>query len=212
MFALDEQETFEHDRLKKPVTVPVLIEKQSYFVVDARAGAMAARGRKGRKSKRDTVLLAEFPGLERRRSESRQEVKAAFERLREFAPKDGPVWVATDEKQSYATILHEIFGERLRHGTTPATRRRDPSNPLFRINHTLAMTRDGVSRLVRRTWAAAKLRQWLAGQLAIWICYRNYVRDRTNKDHRLTPAMALGVLTEQWSVPRLLEWRVLPAA
>jgi hypothetical protein len=65
---------------------------------------------------------------------------------------------------------------------------------------------------VRETWAAAKLRRWLAGQLAIWVCYRNYVRGMTNQQPRTTPAMALGVQEQRWKVSQLLEWRVFPRA
>src|SRR5262245_35427878 len=44
MFQLDELETFEHNRRLCPVSVPVLIEKQSYFVLHAEAVPLPARG------------------------------------------------------------------------------------------------------------------------------------------------------------------------
>jgi hypothetical protein len=118
--------------------------------------------------------------------------------------------VLTDHKHTYALLLRELFGPRCEHQRTISTRRRDPRNPLWPINHTLARVRDNVSRLVRETWAAAKLRRWLAGQLAIWVCYRNYVRGTTNQQPRTTPAMALGVQAQRWKVWELLEWRVFP--
>ncbi|MBK8179401.1 MAG: hypothetical protein IPK67_11035 [Planctomycetes bacterium] len=296
-FLLDEQETFEHSRLKKPVTVPVLIEKASGFVFDARAGAMAPRGRKrarkgrtsppaagalaseprllggidprsvpvvhrtlearagsalesapqggaagqaeGAEIPRAQLLLPQNAGPEthagqppaptsdaaggpqggpppsskppaRRRSESRAKVKQAFELLRECSPKDKPITVRTDMKKTYATLLRRIFGARCLHQRTISTRKRDTRNPLWLINHTLARTRDGLSRLVRRSWAASKLRQRLEGHLAIWICYRNYVRDMTNHDPGKTPAMALGLHASPWSAQSLLRLRVLP--
>ncbi|MCK6444752.1 MAG: hypothetical protein L6Q99_00005, partial [Planctomycetes bacterium] len=81
-------------------------------------------------------------------------------------------------------------------------------NPLFPINHTLARVRDNLSRLVRRNWGASKKREWLLGHCAIWITYRNYVRDRVNRERGVTPAMKLGLETAPWSVERLLRWRV----
>ena len=116
----------------------------------------------------------------------------------------------TDQKSSYEALVRELFGARCQHERIASTRRRDVSNPLWPINHTLARVRDNVSRLVRETWAAAKLRRWLAGQLSIWVCYRNYVRDRTNRHVGTTPAMALGAQERPWDVPQLLKWRVFP--
>ena len=199
VFLLDELETYEQHRNKKPLTVPVLIERESGFVIDTRVGALAARRARG----------APRPLL-RRRSESRAVVRAAFERLRDVSPRTRPLRVLTDRKPSYAQLLSELFGDRCLHQRTLSTRRRDVRNPLWPINHTLARMRDNVSRLVRETWAAAKLARWLEGQLAIWTCYRNYVRGRTNREPRVTPAMALGAQARRWPVRELLEWRVFP--
>lgn len=215
VFSFDELETYEHHRTQKPVTVPILIERESGFVIDARVGTLPARGKPGEAQRRRSERAGEAKleqGVDdgRRKSESRRVVKDALKRLREFSPKDRPLCVLTDRKQTYASLLQELFGKRCRHERTSSTRRRDPSNPLWPINHTLARLRDGISRLVRETWAAAKKRRWLAGQLAIWICYRNYVRGRTNREPETTPAMALGVQKVRWEVPQLLEWRVFP--
>ena len=213
IFLLDELETYEHHRTQKPLTVPILIERYSGFVLDVRVGTLAARVAPGQAKKRRLEGKSEAhcaPEPERK-SESRQVVKESFERLRAFAPKERALRVLTDQKPSYAQLLQEIFDKRCQHERESSTRRRDVRNPLFPINHTLARVRDNVSRLVRETWAAAKKRRWLAGQLAIWVCYRNYVRGRTNRTSGTTPAMALGVQKQQWDLARLLEWRVMPA-
>ncbi len=228
VFSLDELETYEHHRTQKPATVPILIEPESGFVIDARVDTLPARGKSGVAKKRrlarrleqesegqvqpEGQVQAEGVGDGERKSESRKVVKAAFERLREFCPKDRPLRVLTDYKPSYASLLQELFGKRCRHERTSSKQRRDTSNPLWHINHTLARPRDNVSRLVRETWAAAKKRRWLAGHLAIWTCYRNYIRGRTNREPENTPAMVLGVQKVQWQVEQLLEWRVFPGA
>ena len=198
-FLLDELETYEHSRLKKPVTVPVLIERSSGFLIDTRAGALPARRKKGQPRP---------PEGERRKSESREVVQAAFERLRHVAPKEGTLSVLTDKKDSYARILKKLFGERCEHSRTPSSEKCDKNSPLGSLHHTLAMLRDGTSRLVRENWAASKMRRWLAGHLLIWTCYRNYVRDWKNWCPRTSPAMALGALERQWGVGELLDRRV----
>ena len=215
VFLLDELETYEHHRNQKPLTVPVLIERKSGFVLDVRVGTLPPRrkrgeGRKRRESEAEGQGENPVENPNQRRSESTQVVKAAFERLKAVTPKDRPLTVLTDEKHSYARLLQELFGERCLHKRTHSTRVRDVTNPLWPINHTLARLRDNVSRLVRETWAAAKLRARLAGHLAIWVCYRNYVRGRTNRFTKITPAMALGVQDRRWSPGELLEWRIFP--
>ena len=210
VFLLDELETYEHQRTKKPLTVPILIERSSGFVLDVRVGMLPARVPAGAANRRKLEGRSE-PDPERP-SESRQLVKEAFLQLGAFAPRDKPLRVLTDKKPSYAQLLQELFGQRCRHERTSSKCIRDLRNPLWAINHTLARVRDNVSRLVRETWAAARKRCWLAGQLAIWVCYRNYVRGRTNRKARITPAMALGVQARRWELPQLLEWRVMTAA
>ena len=71
------------------------------------------------------------------------------------------------------------------------------------------MMRDGISRLVRRTWAASKLRAKLERHAWIWLVWRNYVRAITNRSPRVTPAMALKVETKRWRPAEIFAWRVL---
>lgn len=214
VFLLDELETYEHHRTEKPVTVPILIERDSGFVLDARVGALAARRVRGARRRRPSRGATDpSPArTEARKSESRKVVRAAFEVLRATAPKDRPLCVLTDMKSSYARLLRELFGKRCAHGVTSSRRRREVTNPLWPINHTLARVRDNVSRLVRETWAAAKRGHWLAGHLAIWVCYRNYVRGRTNRHALETPAMALKVQNKRWNVEQLLDRRIFSCA
>ena len=55
-FLLDELETYENCRKLQPVTMPVLIEKESGFVLETRTAALPARGRLGPRDE-PTVLL-----------------------------------------------------------------------------------------------------------------------------------------------------------
>jgi transposase-like protein len=205
-FSLDEAESFETDRRLKPLTLPVLIERSSRFILHLSVAPLAARTPlSGRLEQRRQELVA-VEG--RRKSGSREAVKGCLEVLRERTQPTERLRVVTDRKASYPALLKEVFGEReLVHTRTSSKERRDEKNPLFAINHTLAMLRDGVSRLVRRTWAHAKLGARLALHLWIYAAWRNLVRGVTNKRRRETPAMALGIDPEPWSVKGLLRWR-----
>ena len=69
------------------------------------------------------------------------------------------------------------------------------------------MMRDGISRLVRRTWAASKCRERLEQHLWVWICYRNYIRGRTNETPDETPAMWAAVMDQPVDFDELFVWR-----
>jgi hypothetical protein len=205
-FQLDELETFEHSRRLAPVTLPVLIGRRSYFIVDLESAAIPCRGGLSKADrKRKEEREARFGP---RRSGSRRAVSDCFKALAEVHTPLVPVVVETDRKSTYPRILREHFGDRVVHLRTSSRAKRDYSNPLFPINHTLAMTRDGISRLVRRSWAASKLRERLEWHAWIWAAWRNYVRAITNNAPKVTAAMAAGVAGKRWNVARMCAWRV----
>lgn len=205
-FSMDELETFETDRLVRPVTVPVLIQRRTLFVVYAETAPLPPRGR-----------LDVFRRLRKERDErefgprkcgSRAAVKRTFESLSNVLAPGHFLEIVTDQKGSYRTLIKEIFAAHPRnHIQESSKKRRNRANALFPINHTLAMMRDGVSRLVRRSWGASKLRSRLTDHLWIWIVYRNFVRGITVK-MKMTPAMAAGVCTRPMDASSIFRWRV----
>ncbi len=206
-FQLDELETFEADRRLMPVTVPVLIERRSYFLLHVDTAPMAARGRLSPAKRRQKEALEKGRG--KRRSGSRQAVERTLLVLRDLLPPGDLLNIQTDRKSSYRTLVQQLFERRLGCHVRESSRRpRDYRNVLFPINHTLAMMRDGVSRLVRRSWAASKIRERLEMHLWVWVVYRNYLRGVTNEVAEVTPAMAAGVVGKRWRRAELLRWRV----
>lgn len=205
-FSLDEAETFETDRRMMPVTLPLLIERDSRFFVHVDVDTLPARKATTQAQlERRQRLVAERG---KRRNGSRAAVKRCFEVLAAHTDAKAGVEVLTDKKKSYPSILAEVFGERpLAHSVTSSKERRDTRNPLFAVNHSLAMLRDGVSRLVRRTWGNAKLRERLALHLWIYAAWRNFVRYVSNERRGETPAMALGLDQRRWTLAELLRWR-----
>jgi len=210
VFQLDELETFEGDRRLAPVSVPVLIESKSFFVLHANTAPLPARGNLCASDRKRKAAREAREGV--RKSGSAEAVQRCWERLAAAAAPGEMVEVATDCKSQYRRQLAATFGTRLLHYRAHSSEPRVPGSLLFPINLTLAMLRDGVSRLVRRNWGASKKRERLELHQWIWIGYRNYVRGRTNRSKGLTPAMKLGVLGEPLSVVALLRERVFPAA
>ena len=205
-FQLDELETYEHNRRLKPLTVPVLVHGPSYCVLHTAVGTLPARKPL---SEDNQAKLAELEKREGKRvSESRVKVDECFSRLAGVAAHLPVVHVKTDKKSSYATLLQQHFGQRLAHRTTSSKVPKDCKNPLFAINLTLAMLRDGSSRLVRRTWAVSKKRFALEHHLWVWIAWRNYVRVITNRNRRQSAAMAAGIIDRKLDISDILRWRV----
>jgi transposase-like protein len=204
-FSLDELETFEGSRRLCPVTVPVLIDRRTFFVVWSETAQMAARGRLGAREQAKKLERERLHGV--RRSGAREAISACLDALRKVhAP--GLVEVITDQKGVYRAEIRRRFQGRIgAHVTESSKRARNRSNPLFAINHTFAMLRDQVSRLVRRSWGASKKREALRIHLWIWTAWRNYCRPITNEAPATTPAMALLVARRQYSITELLRWR-----
>jgi hypothetical protein len=189
--------------------MPVLIERSSYFIIDLKTAPLPCRGglSKGDRLRKE-VREQKFG---RRKSGSREAVEECVDTLAKVMFRSAFVQIRTDHKVTYPPILRRQFGSRLIHQRHSSKDKRDYRNPLFPINHTLAMMRDGISRLVRRSWGASKLRERLEDHAWIWTTWRNYVRGITNKAPKVTPAMALGIEEKRWSRTELCAWRVFPA-
>ena len=202
-FLLDELETYEHNRRLKPLTVPLLVHRPSFCILHVAVGTLPPRKPLSPANQKKLELSGE-----KRTSESRAKVAECFDELQRLLPPTGIVKVDTDEKHTYRALLRKRFGERLVHETTSSKRRRSYWNPLFVVNHTFAMLRDGLSRLVRRTWAGSKQRQKLEWHLWTYIAWRNYVRPITNLRRFESAAMVAGLAPRMLEVSELLQHRI----
>lgn len=203
-FLLDEEETYERSK-RWPLTMPVLIERETWFVVAVEAGPIRRLARKG--SKMRALQDADEERQGRRPDHSRQCVRKVLESLRQRVG-DAAITMLTDKKGSYATLIRSVFGEAARHETTAGKNPRTTYNPLFPINTTLAMTRDNNGRLRRLSWLVTKLCECLLRQTAIFTVYRNYVRQRFNRDPRNdTPGKLLKLVPRALQSREVLAWR-----
>jgi hypothetical protein len=202
---LDELETYVESRRNNPWTIALAIHRKSSFCLHGAAGPLPRRRGKG-KNEAEPPLI----GDEERRwrnSGSRLAVAACAEALRPLVPRDAILTLDTDRKHSYVGIFRKEFGTMLVHRRTSSKARRDWRNPLFKVNVAFAMLRDGVSRLVRETWAAAKRSDRLIDHVYIWIAYRNFVRGVSNPCWHETPAMQLGITSRKLAWGELFRWR-----
>ena len=205
IYQLDEMESFETNRRIQPVTIPVLIERNSYFVLHAESAPLPARGKLTPYHQIKKIAYEEKFG--KRKSGSSKAVLNSFKKLNTFASRT--IAFQSDKKRTYKTLLGKLYKGRIsEYSTSLSTDPRCPGSRLFPINQTLAMMRDGISKLVRRSWCHAKKRISIDRHMWVWIAWRNYVRSITVRNLDETPAMVLEVCDKPWSAANLLRWRV----
>lgn len=203
-YLLDEEETYEGASIR-PLTMPVLIEKETWFVVAAAVGPIRRLAPRGTARRRRQDVDEKKHG--RRPDHSSRCVRATLEQLAQRVG-DGRVVLITDQKATYPRIARRLFGDRLVHEGTAGTLIRATHNPLFPINTTLAMTRDNCGRLRRRSWLVSKRAEGLRRHMAIFTAYRNYVRRRFNRDaSHESPAALLELLPRALSTAEVVAWR-----
>ena len=204
-FQLDEFETFEGRRNTRPLSIPMLIEKGSHFVVWAESATIRPRGTMTKA--RRAAMAEDEKRFGRRRDRSRRSLRRTLGRGAELVRSRPAVLFETDQKTSYVALAKEVFGRnRVVHGRTSSRLPRTVANPLFPINHTEAMARDLMGRLRRESWLVSKARRYLDLGLQIFMAYRNLVRRRFNQDE-FSPAEMLGFAPRRLSETEVLGWR-----
>ena len=202
---MDELETFEARRNTRPLTVPVLIERDSRFLVWAESAPIRPRGKMSEARLR--ALRDDETRLGIRRDLSRRSLSRTLARAASLVRDHDRVVLETDKKTVYAKLAETAFGKpRLVHRTTSSKLPRDVENPLFPINQTEAMCRDLTGRMRRESWLVSKQRRYLDLGLQVFAAYRNYVRKRFNRDS-FSPAQRLGFVPRQLTPHEILSWR-----
>ena len=147
----DDLVTSEHTKLK-PLSLSVIVTRKRK-IIGATLSEIPAFGKR-----------AAFSRLKygRRKNEHYQNLKELWQNLTPLLPTEGIV--DSDQHKNYPTIIKEFLPnwehrryEGLR-GNTSGQGELKPHarDPLFSINHTLAMFRANMNRLFRRTWNTTK--------------------------------------------------------
>lgn len=203
-FHLDEFETYEGERNTRPLTVPMLIESESRYILWSESATIRPRGKMT--AKRRLALERAEKRHGPRRDLSRRALARTLRRGADLATGLGAIVLETDEKSSYPRLAREALGaRRLRHRRTSSKLVRDTFNPLFPINHEEAMARDLMGRLRRESWLVSKKRRFLDLALQVHMAYRNLVRRRFNEDEE-SPAQKLGFVPRRLTAEELLSW------
>ncbi|MCS6837950.1 MAG: hypothetical protein NZ480_03795 [Bdellovibrionaceae bacterium] len=166
----DDLETFEHSRLK-PLSVTVAVEKFSRRILGFTVSRMPAKGPLAERSlKKYGQRVDERPHKRRylfNQLKSIVQPEAIFE---------------SDQCPQYYDLVREFFPQS-RHVTQPSRKacvvgqgelKEGGFDPLFSINHTLAMFRANINRLFRRTWNTTKKPECLQHHIALYALFHNW--------------------------------------
>jgi len=201
----DELESYEGERNTRPLSIPVLIESRTRFIIWAESATIRPRGKMS-PNRLQKIQNADLK-YGKRKDLSRRSIRRALARGARLTQASESVTLSTDEKSSYPGLAKEAFGKgRLIHRKTNSRLIRTVWNPLFAINHEEAIMRDLMGRLRRESWLVSKKRRYLDLALHVHIAFRNLVRTRFNYDEE-SPAQALGFLPQKLTPTQLLGWR-----
>jgi len=135
--------------------------------------------------------------------------------LAALTPTGQRIELRTDEKPDDAQAVRQVTAQTaITHRTTSSKRRRDESNPLWRVNHLHRVTRHSLKSQVRETLAFHKCLRGLMERALIAQCWLNATKgisERCARDSHRTPAMLLGLEPRPRRGDEYLRERLFPA-
>jgi transposase-like protein len=217
-FQFDEMWSIQSSRIST-LTVPTVVEKESYFIVAVRSAHTHSLSRdpfeKGMNNTKRKHLI----------NSRDAEIMRTLNKCNEMKP-HGRIIMETDKKIDYQKILKKVFGKRLVHAAYNSKIKKEAIK-LFPVNNTMACFRAEIAKCRRESWYQTKDYRWYNAHLAIYLVYYNYIRKKkyTVRDKGLvlvvnkcqavrppkktykweTPAMRLGIFDEPLTFRFILE-------
>ncbi len=165
---IDDMETFAHSKCK-PLSITIAVESHTRRILGFEVSTMRAKGLLVEKAKRYGY---------RRDTRSRAR-KRLFEQLQKYVTDD--CLIKSDQNPHYEKDVCRFFPKnpykqfKGKKGaiTGQGELKKIKFDPLFSLNHTFAMLRANVSRLLRKSWCVTKNPNELRAHLMIYCDYHN---------------------------------------
>ena len=153
-----------------PLTVTGIVEPESRRILALEAGAIPAFGHLSKLSKKKYGW---------RKSEHKDSLKRAFEKIKSIVHDEAEI--RSDEHKLYPDFIRSYFpiSNYKRYSSIKSCiagqgeLKKSNRDPLYSINHTFAMMRDNINRLVRKSWCVTQDIQMLQHHLEIYIKFHN---------------------------------------
>ena len=167
----DDLETFEHTKCK-PLSVSMAVMNHKRAILGYAVSTMPAKGKLAHISRKK---------YGHRQDHRRTGLNSLFFALKD--PVSPTAFFTSDENPLYAKPLskhfpkatHQTYVSRKACVVGQGELKKIGHDPLFSINHTFAMLRANINRLIRRTWCTTKKISGLLDHLAIYTYYHNTV-------------------------------------
>ena len=173
----DDLETFEHTK-HKPLSVTIAVEGKTRRILALEVSSMPSRGRLAHKARAKYGRRADL------RQKTRKKMFAGLPQL--VHPR---AEIRSDSNPCYPPLLRKYFPNAThrkflgRRGcvTGQGELKEGKFDPLFSINHTCAMFRANVNRLIRKTWCTTKSAERLRSHLILYACEHNKRLDENKR-------------------------------
>jgi transposase-like protein len=166
---LDDLITIEHTKLK-PLSTSVLVSKTTRMILGIEVGSIPSFGPLSRLSRKK---------YGKRKNEHSQKLDELFEKVCPYLPAVGRI--ETDQHKNYPPVIgkhlkdweHQTYKGKRASVAGQGELKMRGFDPLFCINHTLAMLRANVNRLFRRSWNTTKRPDALLDHLWLFVDFYN---------------------------------------
>ncbi|MGE3684606.1 MAG: transposase [Bdellovibrionales bacterium] len=165
----DDMETFEHTKCK-PLSITLAVESRTRRILGFEVAQMPAKG------KLAPISRKKYGPRPDQRQAGRERL---FEKLKPLIKEDALIksdqnpHYGPDVKKHFPNATHEVHKGQRGSIVGQGELKKIRFDPLFSLNHTCAMFRANVNRLIRKTWCTTKLPERLAGHLAMYALFHN---------------------------------------
>ena len=165
----DDLITIEHTKLK-PLSVSLAVDAKTRAILGAKVSRIAAFGHLAEMSRKK---------YGHRKSTHSQSLDKLFQQIKSSVSRDA--LIESDEHTFYPKVVSKYFPhakhKRYKGGRGCVVGQGELKklhfDPLFMLNHTCAMLRANINRLIRKTWCTTKDPVMLQKHLQIYIRYHN---------------------------------------
>jgi transposase-like protein len=190
-FQMDEMETFE-ELHGNTIKIPVIVEKDSHFIVDLTPMRDWSR--------------SQYPVVKKRYNNFhhheilQKEIlfKDALKSCQKMKP-EGRIVIDTDKHLQYPKLIKDVFAEKGVHIKWDS-KVDGEKKELFPVNNVIACIRQDVAATRKKSWHIAKRKVMLAARLKIYTFVSNYLKKKSYRNGKsrieMTPAMHLGIFNK----------------
>lgn len=167
----DDLETFEHSKYK-PVAITLAVEYKTRKILSFATSSMPPKG---------TTAKAAFKKYGLRRDDRKRGREEMLRALSSYVEPN--VLIKTDKNPYYPASIkavlpkatHSAYRSRRARMMGQGELKTGGFDPIFSLNHTCAMLRANICRLIRKTWCTTKLTARLNDHIAIYVDFHNSV-------------------------------------